>query len=560
MMKRLLAVTAVFAVLAAACTGGGGDGASPTGGTGGTQAGQILTVGLFQEPDNLNPFLAVQTASQVVRELTLEGLVDADAEGNYVPQLAAEVPSVENGGITNDGKTITYTLQDGVTWSDGDPFTSADVLFTWQAVMDPDNAVNTQTGYDQIASIDTPDETTVVINFKQLYAPALSLFSIPDAVLPAHVLEGQAMGNADFNRTPEGTGAFVVTEWKSGDSIVLDRNPNYREEGQPSIDRVVFKIIPSREVGVAQIRAGEIDVLWNLAESDIPTFQDMPGVSIQTVPSPNVEYLGLNLADGTDPGTPHPILGDPLVREAIATAIDRQPIVEQLLYGMTEVATAPINLGWAAPQGLSFPAYDPAKAQSLLEQAGWADANGDGIREKDGTEMSLDITAPAGDQLRELTEQILQEQLKAVGIQLNIKNKPAATLFGTWEENGTLKKGTYDIVLDTWGPDLDPDAFMSLLFSSDQIPTAQNNGEGFNFLRLQDPKLDQAILKARSTLDLAERQQWYKVASEQILSSIAYLPLYQRAEINAFGSRVTGNSPNPWDGLTWNIAGWQLQS
>lgn len=528
---------------------------SPPAATGGT-----VTVGLYQEPDNLNPYLAVQTASRLVRQLTLEGLLAADPAGNYVPVLATEVPTVANGGISADGLTITYKLKPGVTFSDGDPLTSADVKFTWDAIMDPANKVNSQSGYNQIESIATPDATTVVIKFKQLYAAALSLFSVKDAVLPSHVLQGKAFDTPDFSRTPEGSGPFVITEWRSGDSIIASRNTKYREAGKPKLDQIIFKIIPSSEVGGAQLRAGEIDILWNLTEAQIPEFEAIEGVALQVTPSSNIEYLGLNLSKrGTaDPSMPHPILGDVAVREAIASAIDRTPIVNDLLNGKTEVATSPIGLGWAAPEGISVPAYDPEKARTLLEGAGWVDSNGDGIREKGGVKLSLEISTPAGSQLRELTEQLLQEQFKAVGIDLVVNNVPAATLFGSWAENGKLKRGDFDIVEDTWGADLDPDDFLSTLFTSDQIPTAANDGAGWNFFRLQDAELDQAIAAGRASLDQTVRKEAYRTAAQQIAENIVYIPLYKRSTIDAFRSAVSGQQPNPWSEFTWNAEDWMV--
>jgi peptide/nickel transport system substrate-binding protein len=536
-----------------ASSGEGSPGESPA-------AGGSVTIGLFQEPDNLNPYLAVQTASRIIRQMTLEGLVAADPDGNYIPELAAEVPSLENGGISEDGLTITYTLLEGLTWSDGDPLTSADVKFTWEAIMDPDNAVNSQTGYDQIESIDTPDEQTVVVNFSALYAPALNLFSIADAVLPAHVLEGQPLGNADFNRTPEGSGPFVVTEWRSGDSIILDRNENYRVDGQPLLDQIVVKIIPDQQAGLAQLQAAEIDVFWNLDEATVTSVEGTEGIDVQVTPSSNVEYLGLNLSmrGMADPSMAHPILGDEAVRQALALAIDRTPILEELLGGRTEAATSPIGLGWAAPEGLSLPDPDPDAASQLLEDAGWTDTDGDGIREKGGTKLSLEISTPAGQQLREQTEQILQQQFAAIGVELVINNVPAATLFGNWQENGKLKRGDFDIVMDTWGADLDPDAFLSTLFTSDQIPTEANGGEGWNFFRLQDPELDAAIAEGRSTLDQEERKAAYRTVVERILDDLVYIPLYKRAVINAFQARVEGEVGNPWAEFTWNAEEWSV--
>lgn len=564
-MRRLIVLAVGSIMVVAACggattappaTGAATPEASPAATTG--PSGGIVTVGLYQEPDNLNPYLAVQTASRLVRQVALEGLLKADPSGSYVPGLAAEVPTVQNGGISADGLTITYKLKSGLTWSDGDPVTSADVKFTWDLIMDPANKVNSQSGYNQIASIDTPDDTTVVIKFKQLYAAALSLFSIKDAVLPAHVLQGKPLDGAEFNRLPEGTGPFKITEWRSADSIIADRNPNYREPGKPNLDRIVFKIIPSNEVGSAQLRAGEIDILWNLTEAQLPEFAQVQDVTLQVTPSSNIEYLGLNLSmrGMADPSMAHPILGDPAVREALASAIDRTPIVNDLLNGKSEVATSPIGLGWAAPEGIQVPPYDPEKAKSLLEGAGWKDTDGDGIREKGGTKLSLEISTPAGNQLRELVEQLLQQQFKAVGVDLVINNVPAATLFGNWAENGKLKRGDFDIVMDTWGADLDPDDFLTTLFTSDQIPTAANDGAGWNFFRLQDPALDKAIADGRSSLDQSVRKAAYKTAAELIAKDLVYIPLYKRSVIDAFRNTVTGQAPNPWSEFTWNAQDW----
>lgn len=546
----LLVTAATAAALVLSACAGNPEGTGSGQADGQPKKGGVLTIGLYQEPDNLNPYLAVQTASRLVRELTIEGLVDAGPADEYVPALAAEVPSQENGGISADGKTVTYKLRDDVTWSDGHEFSSADVKFTWDTIMSPGNAVNSRSGYDQIASIETPDKTTVVVTYKQLYAPALSLFSIAAGILPQHVLEGQSLADAAYNRQPEGTGPFVVTEWKSGDSLVLDRNENYRVADRPYLDRIVFQLIPSREVGIARLRAGEVDVLWDLIETQIPEFEKLPNVTIQSTPTTNVEYLGLN--------TDNPILADVRVRQAIASAIDRTPIVEDLLYGKTEVATSPIGMGWAAPEGLELPAYDPAKSQQLLEEAGWTDSNGDGIREKDGRELALRITTPTGSQTRDLTQQLLQEQFKAVGIKLTIANAPAANIFGNWNENGLLKRGKFDIVEDTWGADFDPADFLATLFRSDQIPTAQNNGEGWNFFRLRDPQLDQAITAGESTIDQAERAAAYRTAVERIAASSVYIPLYRRAELDAFATYVKGNKINSWDEFTWNAQDWWL--
>ncbi len=570
-MKRAAMLLVVLALIAAACgndsddaattdasgdaTDGGADATPDDSADTAEEPGGVLTVGLFQEPDNLNPFLAVQTASRIVRDLVLEGLVDADPDGNYVPELSS-VPSAADGTISEDGLTVTYNLVEGTTWSDGHPFTSRDVQFTWETVMDPANAVTTQLGYEDIESIETPDDQTVVVNYSTLYSPALSLFSIPEAILPAHVLEGEAFGEADFNRIPEGTGPFMVTEWNSGQSIILDANPNYRDPSLPLLDRIIFKIIPDQNAGIVQMRTGDIDVFWNVDTAVIDQFTSMDGVNVQVTPSSNVEYLGLNLSSGSDPADPHFAFGDPNVRLALAMAIDRTPIIEELLFGLSEAATSPIGLGWAAPEGLSNPAYDPEGARALLEESGWVDS-GDGIREKDGQRLTLEITTPTGQQVRELTEQVLQEQFKAVGIELVINNVPAATLFGNWAENGKLQRGDFDIAMDTWGPDLDPAGFLGILFDSSSIPQ-DPGGQGWNFFRLQSDRLDEAIEAGATTLDIEARKEAYRIVVEEILDAGVYIPLYNRSKIDAFSDAVSGYSPNPWGEVTWNAEEWSI--
>jgi len=564
-MKRLAILLVVLAMTAAACSTSGDDTTTTTAADSGAvdettttaaptttttvppteeDAGGVVTIGLFQEPDNLNPFLAV-----------LEGLVTADPDGNYVSQLA-EVPSVADGTISEDGLTVTYKIVDGVTWSDGDPFTSRDVQFTWETVLDPANVVSTTAGYELIESIAIPDAQTAVVTYSELYSPALSLFSIPEAILPAHVLEGQSLADADFNRTPEGTGPYVVTSWDSGQSIILDKNENYRVPDRPLIDRIVFKIIPDQNAGIAQMRTGDIDAFWNIDTAVIDQFTSMEGVTVQVTPSSNIEYLGLNLSSGSDPANPHFAFSDPNVRLALAMAIDRTPIIEDLLFGLSEAATSPIGLGWAAPEGLSNPEYDPAGAIALLEESGWVDS-GDGIREKDGNRLTLEITTPAGQQVRELTEQVLQEQFKAVGIELTINNQPAAVVFGNWAENGSLQRGNFDIVMDTWGADLDPAGFLNLVFHSSSIPQ-DPGGQGWNFYRLKDETLDAAIEAGSATLDIEARKAAYRTVVERVLEAGVYIPLYKRSNLDAFSAAVNGYAPNPWATFTWNAENWTI--
>ena len=514
----------------------------------GPQAGGTATIALWQEPENLNPYLAIQTVSRVLRGQTLEGLFAVNPDGNFVPVLAAEIPTTENGGVSADGKTVTVRLKEGLKWQDGHPVTAADIRFTWQVVMDETNPVSGQAGYDQITAIETPDNRTAVITFGEVYAPYLTLFSVDKAVLPAHYFGGDTdVSRSDFNRIPEGTGPWMVTAWESGNFMSFAANPNYREAGQPYLEQLIYKFVPSREVATAQLRTGEVQGMWNLIENQLPQLKNAPGIELVVTDSTSLEFLGLN--------TQNPILEDARVREAIGLAIDKTVLVERLLYGRASVAQAPITLGWARDESIQANSYDPERANALLDEAGWAQRNADGVRTKDGQTLTVSVMTPTGDQLRALAEQVIQEQLRGVGVDLSIGNVPANVMFAV---DGPLKTGDFDIAMDTWGPDVDPGSWLSLLFASSSIPTEANPNAGWNFIRLNSPEVDAGITAGNSTLDLEARKAAYARAQQGILDSQAYIPLYTRFRLDAFTDRLSGYAANPWNEFGWDSGSWYL--
>jgi peptide/nickel transport system substrate-binding protein len=335
------------------------------------------------------------------------------------------VPAAENGGVSADGKTITWKLKKGVTWSDGKPFTSKDVLFTYNVYMNQDNPIPIRTGYPEIAPVTTPDDSTVVVAYKNIYAAYKEHFP---RILPEHAFAGDTLiEKKDFNRAPLGTGPFKFKSWASGDNITLERNPNYRDKDKPYLDGLVFKIVPSREAAIQAFKAGEIDVLWNLIEANIPEFEAMSDAVIQPTASSRVERLILNTScpsgpQQSDPKCPHPVLGDLRVRQAIELAIDKKALVDKLLFGKTTVATSALPGGWFSPQ-LSASEFNPQGAKQLMDEAGWQ-PGADGIRAKDGVRARIEYGTTTGDRLREQTQRVIQEQLREIGIEVEIKNSP----------------------------------------------------------------------------------------------------------------------------------------
>lgn len=521
--------------------------------------GGTLKMALWQEPTHLNKHMNSQTVGTLVARQIFSHLIDVDESGTYTPMLALEVPTVQNGGVSADGKMVTYKLRRDVKWHDGTPFTAKDVVFTWQARMDASNPVNSRAGYKDIDAVEAKDDYTAVVRYKSLYAPYLDLFGW---VLPAHVFGGKTtMDKADFNRKPIGTGPFKFVEWVSGDHVTLAKFGDYWKKGAPLLEQVIFRFTPSREVAVAQLRTGEVDVVWNLIESNIPDLQSNPDIDLWANSGTRIERLVLNLgapsgAQQGDPNTRHPFLGDPKVREAIELAINKKELVDKLLYGKATVGTGPVVLGWAAPK-LSASEFNPDKAKKLLDDAGWK-PGADGIRVKDGVRAAMTYSTTSGDNLRELTQQVMQERLRTVGVALEIKNMPSAVLLGTWGDNSPRSRGNFDINMWTTNADTDPHSHLFSYYHSSQIPSEANRGEGQNYSRLKSPDVDKAIEEGGSTVDQAKRKAAYERAVKAIVESRAHIFLYNRLDVEGARKYVKGHKYHPWDTVAWDLENWWL--
>ncbi len=553
----------LVAILMAACSPSSRAPASATTATseGAPRRGGVARVGISQEPNVLNPLIGSQVIATSVAANILEGLLAIGPNGTYEPALAAEVPTTANGGVSADGRTITWKLKPGLTWSDGAPLTSRDVLFTYQVMLNPDNPIVFRSGYTDMDSVTAPDATTVVVRYSRLYSGFQVHFPY---ILPEHALGGDTnIDKKEFNRAPIGSGPFKFTSWSAGDTITLERNEHFRDQGKPYLDGLVFKVVPSRETSVQAFKTGEIDVLWNLAESNIPEFEAIPDAVLKPTPSPRVERLILNASCPSgpqqgDPACPHPVLGDPRVREAIELVIDKKALVDKLLYGKTTVGTSVIPIGWFAPT-LPASAYDPTRSRQLLEQAGWVPGP-DGVRSKNDVRARIEFGTTTGDRLREQTQQVIQEQLKDVGIEVEIKNAPSAVVLGAWQDNAPRARGNFDMLMWTTNVEgLDPQGHLYGYFHSSQIPTEQSRG-GRNYHRIIDPELDRALEIAESTLDEPTRKAAYQTVAERVNADRGHIVLYDRLLINAYKRNVKGWNVNVYDNnVTWDSAAWWLE-
>ncbi|MFN3331170.1 MAG: peptide ABC transporter substrate-binding protein [Caldilinea sp.] len=560
--RSLLSLLLVAAFVLSACAAPSAPSAPPAAAPGEQAAagepvrGGVAIIGSPQEPGVLSPLLASSSIEDAISSFTIEGLVQVDNQGNYVPVLAEALPE-----MSEDGLVATYKLKPDVKFSNGDPFTCADVQFTFEAIMSDLSGASTA-GYNRIDEIECVDDLTAVVYFSRVYAPYLRLFSY---IIPRGAGDLAALDSWEYNRNPIGTGPWIVKEWVSGDYIEFMPNPYYREEGKPYLDSVIVKILPSREVGMQLLGTGEITALWDITEADFPTLESMAdrGVTYAGAQTGENELLLFNFADpavDAPPSAdeaPHPVLSDVRVREAIQLAIDKQEIVDTLLYGNVNVGTTVLPSGaFACPQPPSE--FNIEKANALLDEAGWV-VGADGIRTKDGVKAELKITTTSGNLLREQTQQVLVEMLKPIGVSLVIQNVPSDVLFAGWASNGMRKKGKFDILLYTTGPFLDPDSHLYQNYHSANIPTAANEGAGSNFSRYANADVDAWIDEAASITDPAARRDLYCKVAAQINKDIPRAFLYERLLLSGVRTNLQNFtvSPGPAD-FTWGSADWWL--
>ncbi|HEX6548586.1 MAG TPA: peptide ABC transporter substrate-binding protein [Candidatus Dormibacteraeota bacterium] len=544
-------------LLGGACGNPQGGGPSQSVTKGGT-----LTLAIWQEPSSLlYPFYSNQTVANLTSELAIEGLVRIAPDGSYQPVLIKDNPTQQNGDvkISSDGSKmdVTYHLIPNLKWADGAPFTSADVQFTWKVfVTDP--KIVSRAGYDSISSVDTPDDLTAVVHYKEIFSPYLGRFL---QVLPKHALASISdISKSDFARMPFGTGPFKFTENQSGDHITAVKNPNYRVPGKPNLDRIIFRVVPSREAAIAQLEAHEVDAMWNLLESQQPTIKKHTDLTLSRVAGPSVERLEFNLAkpgNPADPSVPHPVLGDPAVREALLLATPKQRIIDKLLNGLATPGNSPLSIGVFAPKDLKQASYDPARAKQLLDQAGWV-PGADGIRSKGGVRAHLSISTTTGDKIREEVEVVLVDEFKGIGIELEVKNYPSSVLLGSWSGGSPRNRGNYDITMYASSPDPDPHTTLVSRYTTSGIPTTANNGVGFNYSRFSSSQVDQDLADAGHTLDVPRRQKDYADALKVLNDSYIAVWIYNRSALDAFSAKVGGWKPNGWDNLTWDTQDWFL--
>jgi len=506
-----------------------------------TQPG-LLRLASTEEPDALNKLFANSDAADQVASLLFAPVLRYDDRGEYLPELVTVVPSLANGGIARDGKTIVLHFRRGLVWSDGAPLDARDLRFTWQAVMNDRNNTRLRSGWDDIAAIDLPDVHTAVVRLRAPYAAILGIFALGGAgypPLPAHLLAALPdINHARFNEHPISSGPWLLTAWHHGSSLEFAANPRYWR-GPPKIARLSYRIIPNSDTLLAALRTHEIDVDDSVTENQIDALHDLQGIAATKRLVANWRHVAMNCAK--------PTLADVRVRRAIALAVDWDRMNQTIYHGYNERATSDIVPGsWAAPVIPAWP-HDPAAARRLLDDAGWR-AGPDGIRRRGGTRLAIAISTTTAKQSNVQAEVQMQQQLRAVGIDLTIKNYPTSMLFA---RNGPLYGGTYDLSLtiDTNAPDPDNEGSWSGAF----IPP-----KGANTTFLNDPVITATSHEAATVIDRARRKALYQREEERIHALVPAIFLYWQVAYAAYNSDLKNYKPAQYISSNWNSWEWEL--
>lgn len=541
----IIVAIALLSALVAGCTKVSTSAGGPRGPNPWTIHG-VLRIGAFEDLDSLNPLISNQGAVSDVAQLIFSGLIDYDDRGNAIPDAALAVPTQTNGGISKDGKTITYRLRRNIQFSDRVPLTSADVKYTWEQIVNPRNNVGVRFPYDQVASIDTPDPHTAVVHLKAPSAPFVAAFmrnGIVGSILPKHLLDRyEDLNRISFNSHPIGSGPFIVERWEPGSLLDLVANPHYWR-GQPKLKEIKYRIIPNQNTQLTAVRSHEVDLYHQAPEQQYATLKSISGYRVVTLTVNTYTHMRFNCR--------RPPLDDARVRRAIAYAIDWKKLVDTVYMGIDMPGmTDQSPRSWAYNPNIKPYPHDPARAKALLAEAGWSPGS-DGIMQKNGRKLAISITAVTGATSREKTEQLAQQDLRAVGIELAIRNYPANVMFATYGGNGIISRGRFDIALFSFGNDPDPDDTNTI--APDEMPP---NGRNYSFYA--DPDIGKWLKAARAHYSRDERRPYYWKIQERIHDQVPFHAIMWWTNIATVNADMSGFRPATVVSDFWNSWDWSI--
>lgn len=504
--------------------------------------GQVIA-GISQEPTVFNPLMPGSEVDQGVWWQLFSPLWFIAPDGQFVPDLAREVPSVANGGISADGLAWKIKLRTDAKWHDGTPFTAEDVKFTLDLINTPGFRARNRVGHSLVKDIVVAAPDEIHWRMERAYSPYLSILALT-FIVPGHILGKAGDPNtAPFNSAPVGTGPFRWGERVAGDRILLQASTAYHGSG-PHLERVVFKYIPDLTALYTQFRTGQVDYL---GIGGIPAHfareaEALKGVRVIRSPTPFIEHIALNLEFGP--------FADKAVREALYLAMDKQARIDAIYYGLP-VATESFlpRESWAFEPQLAVHKHDPAKANALLDAAGWTRGD-DGVRQKNGVRLAFSNSTTAGNPGREQSQQLLQQDWKQIGADMKISNMPAAVIWGEFWQKSKFESVT---VGSNFMIGSDPD--VTPRFGSRSIPAKQ--GAGLNTYQYQNPELDRLLELGASQFDQTERRKTYGQVQRIVRDDLVLLPVYQSVMAEGLKDGLTGFAANiNCSSNCWNMREW----
>jgi peptide/nickel transport system substrate-binding protein len=489
------------------------------------------------EIDTLDPLMPGAFPNVYLSQITMAYLTTS-GDGPAVPELAARVPTQKNGGISADGKTITFELRPNLRWSDGAPLTSEDVAFTVALVNDPKTLVADRTGYRLITRVDTPNKTTAIIHLSQPYGPIVnSIFSDASApVLPKHLLAGRDVNTADYMQLPVGAGPFRYTKWMRGDRVELGPNPFYFR-GTPKLKQIVYRIIPSTQGAAIALKTGESD-LWPTATlNEAELTNDIPSVRRIVIAGARPVMLTFN--------TTSPTVSDVRVRDALRLALNRPSIVRRTFRGGAELDESIVSESDPAHLKLPHVPYDVVKAETLLEAAGWK-VSPNGVRSKRGTPLHVDLVGGAGNPAAAQLLELVRADWQRIGVAVDTRYVTTGILFSDDAKQGVLKGGKFDVALYSYGQTR-ANGIDSDFTCANAAPAGQN------YSRICDERLDALFARYDATYDAAAAIEIARKIQRRIDDLLPAIIVTKRNEYYIIRDTITGYRPKPFSPLAGSI-------
>jgi peptide/nickel transport system substrate-binding protein len=513
-------------IAGAALLGLAGCGEEEARGGGGAGVEQVV-LGAFEEPPSLNPYGAEgDYAVALLMGSVLEPITLIQPDGNYKPVLAEGMPEI----VSEDPFTVQFRLKEGLTWSDGRPLTSEDCRFTYDTIMDPDTEVANLAPFTKIESYETPDERTVRVVFREpevLWHQAIFSQAVP--ILPKHIYEGEDF-NAVTSEEIVGSGPYVLRGWNKGQNLTLEANENYWGE-QPNIKKATFRFISDLNSLLTALQSGEVNYAETYPEQrgDIERIENFDGVTVVPETGLNIEYLGFQTDEV-----------DARIRKAVAYGLNRQQIVDQVMGGVTTVLNSMIlpdvQSDYYVPAWEKY-AFDPDEARRLVEEA-----------KADGASTEIQFVTTNNSQMRSTIQQVIQQQMKEVGIEIKLQQYPVDTMFVE-----VLPEGNFGMALKANTYSLEPDLLPEL--GEDELPP-----DGFNVWRYKSSEVTEILRQANTAVgDKEKRVELIKRAQRMLAEDVPVIPLFPNVVAVAYDENLEGVKFNPMTyASTWNLADWRF--